>query len=308
MGVDVTSQRVGKLDFETYSNSKVNLINDYLDSSLAIFRDSISQRFGLLIDAMEYSLRGAGKRLRPLLVMASAEYVGLDPKKVLPAAAAIEYIHNYSLIHDDLPALDDDDTRRGKPSSHAKFGEAVAILTGDALLTEAFTQMMNLSRTGDFQAAHILNAVEALAHYSGVRGMVGGQLLDVSSQTDNYSLPEVEFIHIHKTGALILASTLIPAKLIALEQGQIDRLRRYGEAIGLAFQISDDVLDNNAEARYSRGPRNRQNPTYANVMSPSEMREKLCSLVETAKASISDDGRCAEPLIAIADFVRDRKN
>ena len=296
------------MDFESYSEVRVRQINDYLQLSLDRYRQKISQRFVPLIDAMQYSLEGGGKRLRPLLVLASAESLGLKPDQVLPAACAMEYIHTYSLIHDDLPSLDDDDTRRGKPSSHKKFGEAVALLAGDALVTEAFGQILHLSETGGFAPAQVLGAVDLLVHYSGLRGMVGGQLLDVTTEHLNYSLPEVEFIHIHKTGALILASVLLPARLSLADEAKVRQLRRYGEALGLAFQISDDLLDSEAMFRYSRGPRKKPKPSYAQLMSPSEMRAKLNGLIDNAIQAVSGEGEKAAPLIKIAEFIRTRKH
>lgn len=296
------------MNFDAYSDGKIQKINSYIDQCLQDYRNTMSVRFGYLIDAMDYSLSGSGKRLRPLLLVASADYVGLDSDNVLPAAAAVEFLHTYSLIHDDLPALDDDDMRRGKPANHKRFGEAVAILTGDALLTEAFGQMLKLSTSGNFAPNHVLGAIELLVHHGGVRGMVGGQLLDVTTEAHSYSLPEVEFIHIHKTGSMILASAMVPARLQALEQGKMDKLRRFGEALGLAFQISDDLLDSEASVRYSRGPRSKPKPTYCDVMSPSEVKQKLNSLIDSAIEEIEDEGEKALPLVAIAEFVRDRKH
>ncbi len=290
-----------------FSDSRVKLINDYLETNLSRFEKSCSQRFEPLIEAMRYSLEGGGKRLRPILTLSAAEALGLDPKSVLPAACALEYIHTYSLVHDDLPALDDDDTRRGKPSSHKRFGEAVAILAGDALLTEAFGQILLLGESGRFLPAQILGVVDLLAHHSGVRGMVGGQLLDVTIDTSDASLPEIEFIHIHKTGALILASVLIPTKLIPLEEEKIQSFRRYGEALGLAFQISDDLLDSETSVRYSRGPRKKPKPCYTQVMSPSEMKQKLNFLIDHAINSIRSLGDKSQNLVDIAEFIRTRK-
>lgn len=290
-----------------FSESRVKLVNDYLESNLLRFEKSCSQRFEPLIEAMRYSLEGGGKRLRPILTLSSAEALGLNPKDVLPAACALEYIHTYSLIHDDLPALDDDDTRRGKPSSHKRFGEAVAILAGDALLTEAFGQTLLLSESKKFQPSQILEVVELLAQHAGVRGMVGGQLLDVTINTSEASLPEIEFIHIHKTGALILASVLIPTKLISIDEQKIQNFRRYGEALGLAFQISDDLLDSETSIRYSRGPRKKPKPCYTQVMSPSEMKQKLNLLIDHAINSVSSLGDKSKNLVDIAEFIRARK-
>lgn len=296
------------MSFEAYAESRVPLINSYVDKALKRYRQVVSQRFGPLIDAMSYSLEGGGKRLRPLLVLACAESLGISPEHVLPAAAAIEFVHTYSLIHDDLPSLDDDDTRRGKPSSHKKYGEATAILTGDALLTEAFGQMLSLMGTNRFEPAHILAGMELLVQYSGIRGMAGGQWLDVTTSNTMYSLPEVEFIHIHKTGSMILCSVMMPTRLIPMEEARLQRLRRYGETVGLAFQISDDLLDSEATIRYSRGPRKKPKPSYAQLMSPSEMKEKLNGLIDAAVQSVLAEGDRAKPLVDIAEFIRTRKH
>lgn len=295
------------MSFEAYSENRIGLFNRYLDENAARFRHSVSLRFGPLLDAMQYSLEGGGKRLRPLLVIASAECLGLAADSVLPAATAMEYIHTYSLIHDDLPALDDDDTRRGRPSNHKKFGEAMAVLAGDALLTESFGLMVSMAGPGRYQPAQVLAAIDLLVTYGGVRGMVGGQVLDVTTEHLTYSLPELEFIHIHKTGALILGSVLLPTRLIPVEEIRLQRMRRYGEALGLAFQISDDILDAETSFRYSRGPRKKPKPSYAQVMGRTEMREKLNRLIDSAIQAISPEGERAEPLVGIAEFIRDRK-
>lgn len=294
--------------FQSYLDARVRLINTFLEHQFTRYGNSVSQRFSPLLDAMKYSLEGGGKRLRPLMMFASGEALGVQAERILPAAAAMEFIHTYSLIHDDLPALDDDDTRRGKPASHKQFGEAVAILTGDALLTEAFGLMMQLVQDGHFPAENVLKAVELLVQQAGIRGMVGGQLLDVTTTENNWSIPEVEFIHIHKTGAMILGSVLLPTRLVQADPDTTQRLKRYGEAVGLAFQISDDILDTEPSARYSRGPRKKPKPSYTMLMSPSEMREKLYRLTDNAIQAVSVLGSKAEPLIAIAEFIKTRKH
>lgn len=296
------------LTFEQYAESQVPLFDGFLNSHLKKFRGVCSKQFAPLIDAMSYSLEGGGKRLRPLLMTASAEAIGIKAEDILPAACALEFIHTYSLIHDDLPALDDDDTRRGKPSSHKRFGEAVAILAGDALLTEAFGLMASLPKSGRFSPANSLSALELLVQTSGVRGMVGGQLLDVTAVDSHFSHPEVEFIHIHKTGALILCAVLTPTRLIPMDEKQIQRLKRYGESLGLAFQISDDLLDSETSFRYSRGPRKKPKPTYADFMTATEMKERMNALLDLAVESVSSDGFKGEALVAIAEFIRRRKN
>lgn len=294
------------MSFDAYSESRVRIINEYLDAHLNRFQKSTSLRFAPLIEAMRYSLEGGGKRLRPLLVIASAEALGLKAEDVLPAALAVEYIHTYSLIHDDLPALDDDDNRRGKPSSHKKFGEAVAILTGDALLTEAFSLVTQL---GDrFGSNHVVSALDLLSANAGVRGLVGGQLIDVTIDTNAYTLPEVEFIHIHKTGAMILTSVLMPTKLTACDEAKIQKFKRYGEAVGLAFQISDDLLDAESSVRYSRGPRKKPKPSYLHLMAPAEMKGKLQTLIDSAIDAVKPLGEKAQGLQLIAEFIRTRKH
>lgn len=295
------------MTFEEFSRHRIERIDAYILASLRRYRESISQRLITLLEAMIYSLEGGGKRLRPLLCTAAAEYLGIDPEAVMPAACAIEYIHTYSLIHDDLPAMDDDDVRRGKPSSHRRFSEPIALLTGDGLLTEAFAQMVLLRENSHFTPARILDGIELLVQHAGIRGMVGGQLLDVTADTSNYTLPELEFIHIHKTGALILTSVLLPAKLAGADDLTCQKLRRYGEAVGLAFQISDDLLDSEQTFRYARGPRKKPKPSYVDLMSPVETKEKLHRLIDSAVTTVKRDGEKAECLVRIAEFIRSRK-
>ncbi len=296
------------VSFEQFAETNIPLFENFLAGHLAKFRGTCSRQFAPLIDAMSYSLEGGGKRLRPLLLLASCEAIGIKPEDALPAACALEFIHTYSLIHDDLPALDDDDTRRGKPSSHKRFGEAVAILAGDALLTEAFGLMTCLPKGGRFNPAHSLNAMELLIQCSGVRGMVGGQLLDVTAVDNNFTHPEVEFIHIHKTGALILCAVLMPTRLVPMEESKIQRLKRFGETLGLAFQISDDLLDSETSFRYSRGPRKKPKPSYADFMTATEMKERLNGLIDHAVQAVSTEGFRGESLVGIAEFIRHRKN
>lgn len=294
------------MGWEAFSDERVQRINTYVESRLDRFEQSISKQLRPMVEAMRYSIQGGGKRLRPMLLVTVGEYLGLAPDRVLPAACALEYIHTYSLIHDDLPALDDDDTRRGKPSNHKKFGDAVAVLAGDALLTEAFSEMLALKEQ-DFSADQILQCVHTLSWYSGVRGMVGGQYLDVTKGGELIdSLPELEFIHIHKTGALILASVLLPTCLKETDPETMKSLRRYGEALGLAFQISDDILDSEANFRYSRGPRKKPKPNYTQLTAPGEIRDRLNGLVDSAIAGI--DEKKGQTLIDIAEFIRTRKN
>jgi geranylgeranyl diphosphate synthase, type II len=194
----------------------------------------------LLVEAMDYSLMAGGKRLRPALCLAWAELLGADRESVLPFAAGIECIHTYSLIHDDLPAMDDDDLRRGKPTSHKRFGEATAILAGDSLLTEAFTLMLGTA----LPPSHVAAAAREIASSAGPRGMVGGQLLDMEfTGRSGLELPALKDMHARKTGALITASCVSGAVLAGAPRNDVERAAAYGRAVGLAFQVVDDILD-----------------------------------------------------------------
>lgn len=198
---------------------------------------------GVLREAMMYSLMAGGKRMRPLLAIAAAEALGGSIERALPAACAVELIHTYSLIHDDLPAMDDDDLRRGKPTNHKVFGEAMAILAGDGLLTHAFALIGRAGRTLDIPAADCLAIVEELAVCAGPKGMVGGQVADFLGEQGITSVEELHYIHTHKTGDMIVASLRCGARTAGVSPEQLQALDIYGYSIGLAFQIQDDILD-----------------------------------------------------------------
>jgi len=209
-----------------------------LDAALTLpFRHGDAQRLG---EAVRYSLEAGGKRVRPVLCMLACESVGGSPAQALPGALALEYVHTYSLIHDDLPAMDDDDLRRGRPTSHKVFGEGHAILAGDALLTEAF----GVLATADLDPTRRAEALALLAEGAGWRGMAGGQALDLEGETlTTYDLDHLRLIHRLKTGALLRASLEIGGVLGGAHPVEQSALRAFGEAIGLAFQIQDDILD-----------------------------------------------------------------
>lgn len=205
-----------------------------------------------LREAMDYSLLAGGKRIRPVLVLAAAEAVGGRWEKWLPFAAAVELVHTYSLIHDDLPAMDNDDFRRGQPTNHRKFGEAMAILAGDALLTHAFTLMARAGREGDVDAGVVIRVIEELSRAAGPAGMVGGQVLDLAAADSGLQPSDgertalaalLEDIHRKKTAALIRVCLRIGGLLAGASPGQLKALSDYGLHIGLAFQIRDDLLD-----------------------------------------------------------------
>ena len=202
------------------------------------FREGEAAKVG---EAMRYSLGAGGKRVRPILCLLAAEAVGGRAEDALPGALALECVHTYSLVHDDLPAMDDDDLRRGKPTCHIAFGEAHAILAGDGLLTEAFRI---LARAGAIEPSRRVEAIAVLAEASGWRGMVGGQALDLEGeQREDHGLDHLKTIHRLKTGALLRAATEMGAVLVGADATRREALRAYGEAIGLAFQIQDDILD-----------------------------------------------------------------
>src|SRR5437762_634265 len=193
--------------------------------------------------AMRYGLFSGGKRLRPILMLASADLFGADAKSVMAFALAMEMIHTYSIIHDDLPALDDDDFRRGQPTLHKVYGEGIALLAGDALLTEAFHVMTEPRLTRGLDAQLILNLIHEIARAAGVAGMAGGQAIDLEAEEREPDVATVEYIHVRKTGALILAAVRIGAILGRAPAKELRRVSRYGEFFGLAFQIADDIMD-----------------------------------------------------------------
>ena len=209
-----------------------------LDAALTVpFQQGYARRLG---EAVRYSLEAGGKRVRPVLCLLACEAVGGSAAQALAGALALEYVHTYSLIHDDLPAMDDDDLRRGRPTNHKVFGEGHAILAGDALLTEAF----GVLATADLDPVKRAEALVLLAESAGWRGMAGGQALDLEGETlTTYDLDHLRLIHRLKTGALLRASVEIGAVLGGATPGERSALRAYGEAIGLAFQIQDDILD-----------------------------------------------------------------
>lgn len=195
-----------------------------------------------LVEAMSYSLMAGGKRIRPAFLFAVIDALGGDQKAGLPAACALEMIHTYSLIHDDLPAMDNDDYRRGKLTNHKVFGEAMAILSGDALLTYAFYILANQEHP-DLSAETKLKMVADLAYYSGARGMVGGQVADIEGDERQLNLQELEFIHQHKTADLLICSVRLGCYAAGANEKQLEGLSLYAKHIGHAFQIQDDILD-----------------------------------------------------------------
>ena len=260
-----------------------------------------------LTEAIRYSLFSGGKRLRPILALAASEAVGGDSAPVLPFACAIEMIHTYSLIHDDLPAMDDDDLRRGRPTSHIVFGEALAILAGDALLTEAFHVMGQAALSGVVPQRRAVQVLTEVAAAAGVRGMVGGQAADLSAEKRAPDLPLVEYIHVRKTGELIRASVRAGAIVAGARAAQLKRLTRYAEYLGLAFQIADDILDEEGSVKVTgkRGGRDRERhkATFPAVLGLPASKQRTRELLSAALEELSPFGPKAEPLRQIARLI-----
>jgi geranylgeranyl diphosphate synthase type II len=266
-----------------------------------------------LLKAIRYSLFAGGKRVRPILSMAAFEAVGGEGDEILPLACALEMIHTYSLIHDDLPALDNDDYRRGQLTCHKMFGEAIGILAGDALLTEAFRLMTNRPTGGhSSRDGRMLDVVHEVAQAAGMHGMVGGQVLDIESEGREVDLPTVEYIHTHKTGALILASVRAGARLGGGDEGALRALTRYGEGIGLAFQIADDILNVEGNAallgKKTGSDLLKEKATYPSLFGLEESKRRARELVELSVEAIHPFGLKAQPLREIAWFIISREN
>lgn len=280
------------------------------ESALDLYLPGTETLPASLHEAMRYSVFAGGKRIRPVLMMAACEAVGGTPKQVLPAACAIEMIHSYSLIHDDLPAMDDDDFRRGKPSNHKAYGEAKAILAGDGLLTEAFILLSSPRVFTDLDGEKRREVINLLARNAGSRGMVGGQVVDMESEGKEIDLPTLEYIHTHKTGALILAAIEIGAIIGGADAEQRRALCRYGEAAGLAFQVADDILDIVADqdelGKDVGSDQERKKATYPALLGLDGARERARELRKLAFSSLDVFGESARPLREIASYIVDR--
>jgi farnesyl diphosphate synthase len=263
-----------------------------------------------LHEAMRYAALGGGKRVRPLLAFAAAEVVEAPAERVEMAAAAVELVHAYSLVHDDLPCMDDDVLRRGKPTVHVEFDEATALLVGDALQTLAF-QLLAEHRIADEPATQ-LEMVKLLALAAGSRGMAGGQQIDLESTGKTLALPELEFMHIHKTGAIIRAAVLLGAACgKPLAEAERAKLDHYAKALGLAFQVVDDLLDAEASTATlgkTAGKDSRQGKsTYVSLLGTHRTRELAQELRGEAQAALEGLGSRARRLSSLADFVVLRK-
>jgi geranylgeranyl diphosphate synthase type II len=264
-----------------------------------------------LYKAVRYSVFNGGKRIRPILCLAAAEAVGGDLAPAMPVACALELIHTYSLIHDDLPSMDNDDFRRGKPTCHKVFGENMAILAGDALLTEAFA-LLSRSEKVMFSAERRLAVIQEIADAAGIGGMVGGQALDVISEKTGADEKTLLEIHRRKTGALIVAAVRSGAVILNAGKDKIQSLTEYGINVGQAFQIADDILNVEGDsALMGKGTGSdaaRNKVTYPSLLGMQKAKEKLEQHIEAAVASLSGFDERAMPLILIAQYVKERKS
>jgi geranylgeranyl diphosphate synthase, type II len=263
-----------------------------------------------IYDAMRYSLLAGGKRLRPILCLASCEAIGGNPDLAIPMACALEMIHTMSLIHDDLPAMDNDDYRRGKLTNHKVYGEDIAILAGDGLLAYAFEYIA--TQTQGVSADRVLKSIAHLARAVGADGLVGGQVVDLESEGKDISVETLTYIHNHKTGALFKSSVVCGAILGGATEPEIEKLDKFAHNIGLAFQIIDDILDitaTQAELGKTAGKDlEAQKATYPKLWGLEESKRQADKLVAEAKTILAEFGDRAKPLQALADYITDRKN
>jgi len=285
---------VRAFDLDAYLVARSRLVARALDTALPADRTTLRR-------ALRYSLLAGGKRIRPILALAAAEAVGGSARAALPFACALEMIHTYSLVHDDLPAMDDDDVRRGRPTSHKVWGEGLAILVGDALLTEAFRVMAEARRV---PAERARRAIAEVAAAAGERGMVGGQALDLAAEGKRTTLRQVAGIHRLKTGALLRVAVRLGAIVGGATPAVLRRLTTYGEHLGLAFQIADDILDAaGSDGADGRKDRELGKATYPGVLGIDGARRHAARERDRALAALRPLGQPAEPLRAIVAYV-----
>ncbi len=298
--------RIIMFDLRKFINVKSQVVNDTLEKIL-----QNSQQGETINKAMRYSLMAGGKRIRPVLCLAAAEAVDGNPEDALIAACAMEMIHTYSLIHDDLPAMDDDELRRGKPTCHVAFDEATAILTGDALLTLAFEILASVPFENGDQATKWLQVIRIIAIAAGARGMIQGQMLDSAAEGCNLNVNELESMHTLKTGALIEASLQCGALLAGADNAQRGFLKTYARNIGLAFQVADDILnvEGNPEVMGKAVGTDmlHEKSTYPSILGLETSKQFAQKLVRQALQTLETFDNKAEPLRAMATYIVERK-
>jgi geranylgeranyl diphosphate synthase type II len=296
-------QSESSFDLSAYLVEQKTAIEAALDSALPVIYPE------KIYEAMRYSLMAGGKRLRPILCVASCQLAGGTAEMAIPTACAMEMIHTMSLIHDDLPAMDNDDYRRGKLTNHKVYGEDIAILAGDGLLTYAFEFIA--TQTQNVPPQQVLQTIAHLARAAGAAGLVGGQVVDLESEgKTDVSLETLNYIHAHKTGALLEACVVCGGILAGADSADLQRMSRFAKNIGLAFQIIDDILDITAtqeELGKTAGKDVQAGKvTYPSLWGIEESRRQAKQLVADAKAQLAVFGSKAEPLLAIADYITSR--
>lgn len=295
------------MDFKKELKERSIYIEDKIESYLP--KEEGYQK--TIFEAMNYSLRAGGKRLRPILLMEAYKICQGQGEDFVPYSVAMEMIHTYSLIHDDLPALDNDDLRRGKPTNHIVFGEAMAILAGDALLNTAYETMLNAAFKHSRPEISLRAAYE-ISRGAGIYGMIGGQVVDVESEDKKINKDKLDYIHMNKTAAMIVGSVRAGAILAGIDEDRLESLTKYAENIGLAFQIVDDILDIEGDEKLL-GKRvgsdlDNDKSTYPSLLGISESKKIVENLIEEAKISLEVFDSDAEFMNALADFIRDRQN
>jgi geranylgeranyl diphosphate synthase type II len=294
-----------KFDLSVYLKEKQQLVEAALDRSITVVYPE------KIYEAMRYSLLAGGKRLRPILCLATCEMTGGNIDMAMPTACALEMIHTMSLIHDDLPAMDNDDYRRGKLTNHKVYGDDVAILAGDGLLAYAFEYVA--ANTQEVPASQVLQVIARLGRAVGAAGLVGGQIVDLEMEgKTDVSVETLNFIHNHKTAALLAASVVCGGILSGASTDDLQRLERYSQNIGLAFQIVDDILDITATqeqlGKTAGKDQKAQKVTYPSLWGLEESKKQAQLLVESACGELEPFGEQANPLVALAYFITSRNN
>jgi len=291
------------MDIVSYLQERKELVNKALDAYLQ-GREDLPPR---LLEAMRYSVFAGGKRIRPILALAAGEAVGGDIEAIMPAACALEFIHTASLIHDDLPALDDDDYRRGKPANHRVFGEAIAIVAADALMIYAFELMSSVYSNGLLPAEVALQVMREVAAAAGPTGIMAGEVTDLLSSGESADPALLRFIHEHKTAAMIIAPVRVGGIVAGANEEQLAALTDYGRHLGLGFQIVDDLLDATGD-RHSLGKtagkdQRQKKLTYVALYGVEEARKLAVQAIRRAQDALLPLGERAEPLRLLGDFV-----
>lgn len=294
------------MEFKEWFKEKVSIVDEYLGQIIEVKENPQK----IIYQAVNYSLLSGGKRLRPVLFLGAYELFRDDLKKALPFACAMEMIHTYSLIHDDLPAMDNDDYRRGKLSNHKKFGEARAILAGDALLNKAFET--GLDAAINFKGMNAIKALKLIADSSGTEGMIGGQVIDIDGENKISSIEDLKYMYSLKTGAIIKSSVTAGATLAGATENEIKLLENYAEKIGIAFQIVDDILDvTSTQEKLGKligSDAANNKTTYLTFKSIDEARKDVEKFTEEAIKSLSLFGNRAIYLIELAKYLTSREN